>query len=269
MKMARRYAGMVLALLGLAVLTASADDFWVKKDWKQWSKQDCEKMLQDSPWTKKWAKSQTMLSDAVSSVSGAAQEGAGGEKSIEMDYFIQDRSSLPVRQAIVRQAMIVQKYDQMDADHKKAFDDQSGTFLSKTYDDVIFLHVEYKSNVQSFERQMATYWQGIPDGTIPVDLYMITAKNERVDPVKFASPHNGAYFFDIYFPRLKNGEPVVQESDKSFSMQFIHPAIGTQPTLGTNSTTASANPNLATFGRERVLAEFKLDKMKMGGKTSF
>lgn len=263
--MRRRYIGTVLAILGFAVLTASADDFWVKKEWKQWSKQDCDKILHDSPWTTKWAKSQTMLSDAVGSVSGAAQEGAGGETSIEMDYFIQDRSSLAVRQAVVRQAQINQKYDQLDDAHKKAFDDQAGALLSKTYDDVIFIHVEYKSNVVTFERQMATYWQGIPDGTVPVDLYMINARNERIDAVKFVSPHTGADYFDIYFPRLKNGEPVVQDSDKSFSLQFIHPAIGTQATQATNAAGKTSNPNLPTFTRERVLAEFKLDKMKVGG----
>jgi len=263
--MRRRYPGMVLAILGFVVLTASADDFWVKKDWKQWSKNDCENILHDSPWTKKWAKGQTMLSDAVGAVSGAASEGAGGEKSIEMDYFIQDRSSLPVRQAIVRQAMINQKYDQMDADHKKRFDDQAGALLAKSYDDVIFIHVEYSCNAQSFERQMAAYWQAIPDGTIPVDLYMIDGRNGRVDPVRFVSPHTGAYFFDIYFPRLKNGEPVVQDNDKSFSLQFIHPAIGSQG----QTTTAAGNGTLQTFGKERVLAEFKLDKMKFAGKNSF
>jgi hypothetical protein len=58
---------------------------------------------------------------------------------------------------------------------------------------------------------------------------------------------------------------VVQDNDKSFSLQFIHPAIGSQG----QSTTTAGNGTLQTFGRERVLAEFKLDKMKFAGKTSF
>ena len=49
--MRRRYAAGILAVFALAVLTASADDFWVKKDWKTWSAADCKKLLEDSPWT--------------------------------------------------------------------------------------------------------------------------------------------------------------------------------------------------------------------------
>ena len=36
-------------------------------------------------------------------ISGAASEGAGGESNLEVDYYIQDRSSIPVREAYVRQ----------------------------------------------------------------------------------------------------------------------------------------------------------------------
>ena len=264
--MRRRYSGMVLAILGFAALTASADDFWVKKEWKQWSKSDCEKILHDSPWTKKWGKSQSLLSGAVGSVSGAAQEGAGGETAIEMDYFIQLRSSLPVREAVVRQAMIVQKYDSLDEAHKKAFDEQSGQYLAKVYDNEILVHVLYSSNVQTFERQLATYWQNIPEGKTPDEIYLINSRNDRVPPVRFVSPRTGAYEFDLYFPRMKGGVPVIQDSDKSFSIEFPHPAIGSQ-----NAGNASnvLNPNVTTFGRERVLAEFKIDKMKFGGKLSF
>ena len=49
--MRRRYAAGILAVFALAVITASAEDFWVKKDWKQWTAADCKKLLEDSPWT--------------------------------------------------------------------------------------------------------------------------------------------------------------------------------------------------------------------------
>ena len=49
-KVMRRYLAIILAISGLAALTARAEDFWVAKDWKTWSKAECKKMLEDSPW---------------------------------------------------------------------------------------------------------------------------------------------------------------------------------------------------------------------------
>src|SRR5690349_2110622 len=104
MNLRRRYFPRALILFVVAVFTVSADDFWVKKDWKQWSKDDCNKMLQDSPWAKKW--SQSHVTDIkMAGVTAADSEGAT-EKAPEMHYYIQLRSSLPVREATVRFSQI-------------------------------------------------------------------------------------------------------------------------------------------------------------------
>jgi hypothetical protein len=260
----RRYTATVLAVLLLAVVTARADDFWVKKDWKQWSKDECAKILQDSPWTKKWGKSQ-LGSSQMPGVSGANAEGAAAERVPEMHYVVQFRSSLPIREAVVRQQQIQMKYDKMTEAEKKDFDTKAETLLNRNYDAIV-LHVEYGSNLQSFERQMATYWKSIPADTPPIDMYLITEKGDRIAPTKFSSPLNASYSFDLAFPRTKNNEPIVQQSDKSLSLQFTHPAIGNQTQRNTTNPT---DPSMDVFGEERVLLQFKLDKMIVQGKPSF
>ena len=265
MSFRRRYFTGVLAILVVAVFTANASDFWVKKDWKQWSKDECEKILQDSPWTMKWAKSQ-MGSSQMPGVSGANAEGAAGEKTPEMHYYVQLQSSLPVREAVVRRSQIDQKYDKMTEAQKKDFDTKAGALLSRNYDDVISIHVTYGSNLQSFERDMATYWKGIPPDGPPIDLYLINERGDRVPPIRINSPQNGSYSFDLIFPRLKNHEPIVHDGDKAFSLQFTHPAIGNQTQ---RTTTNPSDPSMDVFGEERVLIQFKLDKMMVNGKASY
>src|SRR5271154_3195084 len=103
MNLKRRYFAGVFAVLVVAVLTARAEDFWVKKPWNQWSKDECNKILTDSPWSKRWSKGSVTVSAALPGSSGQSSEGAGGEKSPEVFYYVQLRSSLPVRQAVVRQ----------------------------------------------------------------------------------------------------------------------------------------------------------------------
>jgi hypothetical protein len=261
----RRYLFSILSILCATVLTVSAEEFWVKKDWKQWSKDDCAKILQDSPWTKRWAKSQ-IASHQMPGVSGANQEGASAENAPEMHYVIQLRSSLPIREAVVRLQAIQLKYDKMSDKDKKDFDAKADSLLTRSYDDVILVHVEYGSNLQSFEREMSTYWKTIPPDAPPNDLYLITERGDRVTPTRFISPTNGSYSFDLAFPRVKDKEPIVRDGDKELSFQFTHPAIGNQTQTNPNSPTGAS---MDVFGEERVLVQFKLDKMAIRGKANY
>jgi len=296
----RRHVIAVLGILSLAVLAVQAEDFWVKKDWTKWSKDDVNRMLQDSPWSKKWGKAEVQLSATLPSQSqsnpaneprgssggtlgsstgttGTAQEGAAGDNNIEVHYFIELQSALPVREAIVRGAQFNNNYDKMDADHKKAFDAQGQALLGATYSDVIDVRVSYGSAQQSLERQLATYWKSIAEDALPVDVYLINEKGDHISPVKFVSQKNAEYSFQIFFPRIQNNEPVIRETDKSFSVQFPHPAIGSQKT-GQNVPSDPTNPNTAgngnnpaspSLGKERVLVTYQLNKMMVGGKPAY
>ena len=301
--MRRRNAFAVLGILLLAVLTAQAEDFWVKKDWTKWSKDECNKMLQDSPWSKHWGKGEVLLSAALPSqqqtnpandtsrggggtlgssntgTTGAGQEGAAGDNNLELHYFVELQSALPVRQAIARRAQFNNNYDKMDADHKKAFDAQVQSLLDATYQDVIDVRISYGSAQQYLERQLANYWKSLPADGLPVDVYLINEKGDHIPPVKFVSPRSGAdYSFELYFPRMQNNEPVIRATDKTFSVQFPHPAIGSQKT-GSNVPTDPTNPNLSpgqssnpsspSLGKERVLVTYQLNKMMVGGKPSY
>jgi len=255
-------------MLTLAILSARAEDFWVKKNWKQWSKEECTKILQDSPWTKKWSKGNVNLTAALPGNSGASSEGAGGENSPEIHYYVQFRSAEPVRAATVRLQMIQLKYDKMTDAQKKDFDAKAEAFITKTYEDVILVHVDYGSNVQTFERQMATYWKSIPPESIPIDVYLISERGDRIPPVRYISPQNGSYSFELIFPRMKSNEPIIHAGDKSVSIQFTHPAVGTQSTSG-GDPLSNLSPTLTSFGEERVLIQYKPDKMQVGGKPSY
>jgi hypothetical protein len=268
MNFKRRYFAGVLSIVLVAVLTARADDFWVKKNWKQWSKDECNKLLTDSPWSKTWSKSQVNLSAALPGSSGANQEGASGENASELHYSIQFQSALPVREAYVRLQQIANKYEKMSDAQKKDFDAKAESILDKTYDDVILVHVEYGSNITPFERQMATYWKSIRPDSVPEDFYLINERGDRIAPVKFLSPPAGSYAFELIFPRMKDNEPFVHPGDKDVSLQFLNPAIGIQ-----SATSAGANSQnnaaIGTFGRERVLAQYKIDKMMVNGKLMY
>jgi len=296
----RRYAVAVLGILALAVLSARAEDFWVKKDWTKWSKDECNRVLQDSPWSKKWAKGEVLLSAALPSqtqknpaddtskggggtlgspigTTGTGQEGAAGDSALELHYYIELQSALPVREAMVRRAQFNNNYDKMDAERKKAFDAQVQGLLGATYEDVIDVRVSYGSAQQYLERQLAVYWKSVPSDALPIDVFLINERGDRISPAKFISPKSAEYSFELIFSRMRNNEPVIRPTDKSFSVQFPHPAIGSQKTganIPSDPTNPDAvgntnNPSSPSLGKERVLVTYQLNKMMVGGKPSF
>jgi hypothetical protein len=303
--MRHRIATSALLVLGCAVLAVWAGDSWVDKDWKNWSKDEVNVVLHDSPWSKRWAKGEVNTSAALPGVSGAGQEGAAGEGAPRIDYYFQIRSAEPVRDAVVRQTQFDQSYDtSMSADQKKSFDDRAAQFLNRRYDDSIVVHVVYSSNIQDFERQLAEYWQSLTQDSIKDKVYLITERGDRIPPNHFVSPRTGAYEFELNFPRTVNGEPLIHPTDKEFSIQFTNPPVGNSqntvsrspnsggmaqsgaarqaargpgaanrisnplPPTGANSTNPASH-TVASFKAERVLVQFDVDRMMWKGKLTY
>jgi hypothetical protein len=272
--MVRRYSLGLIAIFALAVAVVHADDFWVKKDWKQWSKEDCAKILKDSPWTKKWTQtkanvglpsSNSNVGNGTGGASGGtsgggldplgtgvtgSSSGSAGDSKEEVFYVVELASSLAIREAQVRMQQIQVNYEKLDADKKKTFDERAAAYLGRTYDDVIIFHVTYDASNQALLRALTAYWQSIPEDSVPTDLYMITDHGDHVSPVHFASVKGGGNTFDIQFPRTKGSEPLISPNDKSLSLQIPHPAV-------------------VDLVAERALVVFKLDKMTINGKLTF
>ncbi len=251
----RHLAGaLAVLLLGVAgtivSLAARAEGFWEKKDWKQWSKDDVRKMLEDSPWAKKYSVGKSIVSRGLPSETGAAQRGAAGEGREEIIYYVELRSALPVREAFVRQDQIRKKYDKMTEEERKKFDADAEAALAHDYENEIVVHVMYSSNIQRFERALAVDWQSVPEESIPSNTFIITPRSDHVGPVRFISPKSGTLEFDLVFPRMFNGEPTVREGDKSFQVEFPNPRIGDLPPT-------------------RGLVEFHTEKMMFKGRLTY
>jgi hypothetical protein len=297
--MLRRCISVSLIILGFGVTTVLANDGWVDKDWKQWSKEEVDTVLHDSPWSKRWAKGQVNTSAALPGVSGAGQQGAAGEGAPRIDYYFQIRSAEPVREGIVRQFQFEQGYDtSMSESQRKSFDERAAQILNRSYSDVIVVHVLYSSNIQAFERELAAYWQSLTQDSIKDKVYLITARGDRIAPSRFVSSRTGAYEFELNFPRTLNGEPLIRPGEKFFSIQFENPAVGSSgptsssgggsfPTGGvserkpgvasvprnplppTGNTTNPSSHTVASFKGERVLVQFNVDNMMWKGKLTY
>jgi hypothetical protein len=250
--MRRRYAMGILVMLSLAVLAAGADDFWVKKDWKTWTKSDCKKMLEDSPWARRiLIENNASNSSLPSAGQGQQHQGQLGNSGTgEITYYVQLRSAAPVRQAVIRQAQIDAKYEKMSDAEKKAFDDKMEQQMNMIKPEVIAIHVVFDASKQDLGSSVTSFWHSLPPDTVPMNFYLVTEKGTKVPPMTFSFVTGTENEFDITFPRNAGADPVIATGAKSLKVQFQNPAVGDFPVKPVN-------------------AEFKLDKMTWDGKVAF
>ena len=161
-----------------------------------------------------------------------------------------------MRQAVVRQAAIDNKYDKMSAEQKKTFDDSAASFVNQTYPDAIVLYVEYGSNVQFYERELMRFWHDFTLTKFHDHVYLSTSSGQRVAPTDWKPAPAGTLGFQLVFPRLVNNEPWVRESDKWVKLEFPNPKFDElRQDVG-------EAPN-ANFPTAIATIEFKVEKMKL------
>jgi hypothetical protein len=228
----------VLLLLA-SVGAAQGSDYWQKKDYRQWTERECRKLLEDSPWANIHTVSQIFI-DPIHADSTSRER----QSNPKIVYRVQIRSATPVRQALVRLSQIDAKYDEMTEDARKAFDQNAEKVLSANNAQFVVMHVNYTSNVQNDDRELARYWHSQTTERLKNSVFLIVGGGVKV-PLSTYKPGEGASReFQFVFPREYNGRPFIGPGDKTLKLEFNHPNIR---------------------GAERVLIEFKVEKMMMQG----
>jgi hypothetical protein len=230
--MPRRKIPLLLFLLTFVAATASASDFWLSKEWKQWSKTDCEALLLESPWAHVWR--------------------GGPSKEEALVYTAQLRSALPIRQAIVRQLQLDQKYDKMSDAQRRTFDEQAGQVLNHSYDDIILVHIDF-SKSEAAPGLAGDFHVDVQNGEKSLDALLITEDGSQLKPARFDPKKD--FSFDLVFPRTNDGIPAIKDGQKYFSIQFQSPQ--------------HTGRNGSKIVSERVTFRFDLRKMVVNEKPSF
>jgi len=238
-----------LFVASLALASASvvcAQQFWEKKDYRHWSKDECQKLLVDSPWAREFKIAKTTVE--------LLQETSPADRSrVEepwVRYRIQFRSALPVRRAVARLSAIDAKYDGFSEEQKLNFDTKAEKYISTTFPDTILVHVSYDSNVTSYEGDLARYWHNQTPGQMQSTAFLMNSRGAKVEPVRYVPGGGTRPEFDLYFPRQINGQPVLLPDDKNISIELTHPPIGSLPS-------------------QRIFLEFRTTKMSVGGQLAY
>jgi len=227
-----------LLLLCLAAPIAMAGDFWVKKPYQNWSAEETQQMLGDSPWAK------TVTLAGLTNAASAPLENSAGvemESNPGITYTLQFRSAQPIREAQVRSSQLSSHYDKMSAEQKATFDANMTKFLAVTFPDRVVVSVTFHTDVQNYASLLRVFWAKQSLATLSLYTYLNT-KDERLSLSGYVFKDDT---FQFVFPRPKQLRP-----DDKISVEFVQPRI-------------------AAIGEQRIFQEFNVKKMVVNGVPSF
>lgn len=233
----RKIAGL-LAILILMASTVSAQ-FWKEKDFRKWSKAECEKLLADSPWAKNRPLSDVVIRPLMT---GSLPSREGNPEIIYQARFL---SALPIRQAIAQQERLDPRFKKLSPDERKAVEEREANWLKLDFGDDIVIQVVYQTNMPVLLQDLDRVWASRPAESWKLDTYLITAKG-KIAPIDVLRPPARGEF-QLVFPRTVKGHPLLQADDKVLALEFVHPGAG-------------------IFPRERVYLEFKVQEMLLDGR---
>lgn len=181
-------------------------------------------------------------------------------------YTAQIFSALPVREAQIRLDQISMHYGRMNAAQKQSFDESAAKFLAVQFPNTIVIRVNYSTNVRYWQASLESQWQLENAAKLRNSTYLtVGGKTVPLLNYRFAPVKDHAFF--LVFPRTVNGEPLLNASRKSMTLQITSPHLQFSNTFEGSSNLAAEMarpPNV-----RNIVLTFKVKKMKYHGKLAY
>jgi uncharacterized membrane protein len=248
--MMRQKIAIPFAILVIVALTANASDFWQTEGWQKWSKDGCQKLLTDSPWAHTWSGVYAANLGPHDRLPGLVPSGNKND----IFYTIQMRSSLPIREALIREQQLSQNYDKMNADKRKAFDAWTAQELGQKPDDPILVRVDLTKGAA---------FSAFDETGRNLNLSLVTDDGTRIGVTRVE--FNRLFrTFDATFPRSIDGVPTIKDGQKYFSIEFQSPQV-----LVVDGLDIPIQPEQVMTPAQSVQVKFDLSKMIVDGKPNY
>lgn len=182
----------------------SAQDFWMQRSYKRWTKDEIIKIISDSP----WAQVREMETDATS----------GGFSPM---VTIRLRSAVPIRQALVRLKQIETNYDKLDEKKRAEFDEKYKGILDcpACLENYVVTISPPISN-----RRVTNGVYGLKAATLKLlqgKVYLLNDKGEKRELVYFVAPKSDDDEATFFFPRKDaQGNPLLTNKNEKFTFVF-------------------------------------------------
>lgn len=243
-------------VVSLLVLTPGAMEDWSKKPYTEWSENQANKLLNDSPWAQTHAFSDT--SKAFNTDLGRQSQSSTASSVVTVNFRVRFLSSRPVRQAISRLAAVRQKGE---------LPPQRASFLKALaeapFPDYVIVAVTCDSDRGSDMLQQANETlRKATTAELANKTYLLTNDGQRVYLKEYQAPRNDGLGARFIFPRIVNGKEIL--TSEGGEMVF-HAEMGGGSELNSGVVTKDSEHGYGFTLHTR----YKVKEMKFGGKLEY
>jgi hypothetical protein len=201
--MTKNHLMMSAAICSLLWCSAAAQDFWMQKSYKRWTKEEILKLISDSPWAQ-----------VVGDTSNA--------QVLDASYVtVRLRSSVLIRQALVRLKQIESGYDKFVTEKKAEFDEKmKGTLECPACRDNFVVTISPPVS----DRQLKSAVFGLVNlkfEQLRDTVYLVSDTGEKRKLVHFQPPLSNDGEATLFFARLDDkGAKLLTGESKSVTVVF-------------------------------------------------
>jgi hypothetical protein len=209
------------------------------KPFQQWSKQEANQVLEQSPWVLKqevrirYAELSRRIAGGsvpstaeggLSNNSSNIAEMGGAEAPVDFQFTLRLRSAMVVRQALVRLKQLEAKYDQMNPKDRATFDARyKGLLECPACEQNYVLTLSSKSKQSPGADAVYTVFKGGRLADLQRYVFMVNGHGDRRDLIHFVPPKAPGDEAVFFFPRLnEKGEPLLTSSEAEFTANFTN-----------------------------------------------
>lgn len=248
-------------LAGGLLQFALAQDPILAKPFEQWTKEDAKKILSDSPWATmqevriKYAGESRIVAGGPQPTSGTSVRSeqntissAGAEAPVDFQFTLRLRSSMPVRQALVRLRQIDGKYDKLSDKDRAAFDAKTkGLLECPACVENYVMTLSSKSAQSPGADAVYSVFKGGRIEDLKRYIYIANERGDQRPLIHFVPPKVPGDEATFFFPRLDDsGVPLLTPANKELVFNVTNNEIN-------------------------IVTNFKIDvsKLVMNGKVEF
>lgn len=204
MKKSGTLIGIIFAL-SLVLTTAPAQK--ADKPWTDWTKQDVQKMLEDSPWAQTQTETDTSemmympTGPAGSAANDSSRQAIGAtNQSINIKFFVRIFSARPIREALARQLMLQQKLPDTALDRLRQFAEVRSP-------DSIIVTVNYQSNDQRYGNVVMQAFAGNTTASLRNTTYVQRNDSKQLFLEEYVPPGKDGFGARFIFLRHPDDKP--------------------------------------------------------------
>ncbi len=210
-----------MVLSGILVMTLFAAQFWEKKDYTSWSRDECLEILSKSPWSYEYTETTVydpagnpLASGSATDQSNAAQlEPQSGERENYVIFNLTLMTAKPVRMAM-GQLRLLQKPD---------LKPQVESYVNQPNSKVIVVQLRYSSKPpgSSALHDVQSFFQSASLSTFVTNTYLMGSDTKNpVYLTQYGRPDEKNAYPVFVFPRFdEKGQPLFKATEKTISLR--------------------------------------------------